>query len=648
MFLTLIAFPVVSSCGDPNTEEPPVVCPVLPDNQPRLNKDVGILKDVVTAISRYGYVSDFSVSNKTFTLAGMPDEYKVECSDEEPEFIIFPAKDSKDNIWYWQYTVDGDTPMWLMNGTEKVPVVHKQTPLFRTDDKDRIIVSFDGGFNYQQLMDSDGDNVYVRESVHFGLFMNMEYERGNLLLILANMMEFKIPDRPDQRAALEAIYDATNGDKWANNSGWKKTDDLGSWYGISCNGDGYVTAINLEQNGLEGVLPDVFAAFPYCTEIDLDNEGKVSATDNRLEGEIPQSLKTYAGSVRIDLRYNYLSTTDFYVPASALEATITAFVVYPQRDNAFRINVSSDVDGTSSVRGHNTCYLKHAATEGNGIDIYVMGDGYTAENHTVGGTVDYWFDVAYESIFNIDPMDKLKKYFNVWYVYGHSQERGVSLFDNKRNSLYGYWQKTPASASACSFDKQAIASTIEKATGGRYIQDGVSVMMVVNSTNNALYLGMMYSPTVTINNTSKELSIAFVPTRATSFRSLVHHEFVGHAYGRLRDEYGDENSKKHSNPANLSNLTDNVDIESDPNKCKWSDFYKDTRYASEKIDCYPGALNYSNVYRATETSVMNNGDNRTDKFNAPSRAAIYRKTMLKAFNDWEYYHEDFVKFDLGL
>ena len=95
-------------------------------------------------------------------------------------------------------------------------------------------------------------------------------------------------------------------------------------------------------------------------------------------------------------------------------------------------------------------------------------------------------------------------------------------------------------------------------------------------------------------------------------------------------------------------LSANLDTESDPKLVKWARFIEDPRYAHEKIGVYKGGgSSYENVYRATDRSIMRQGGNLKLRFNAPSRAQIYQKTMSLAYPGWVFDYEEFVRFDLS-
>eukprot|EP00984_Skeletonema_dohrnii_P014355 scaffold6017_cov77-Skeletonema_dohrnii-CCMP3373.AAC.2 len=59
-----------------------------------------------------------------------------------------------------------------------------------------------------------------------------------------------------ERPSLEAIYNETNGRSWTNSAGWmNESVDHCQWHGITCDGDGFVTGIDLRDNNLSGQFP---------------------------------------------------------------------------------------------------------------------------------------------------------------------------------------------------------------------------------------------------------------------------------------------------------------------------------------------------------------------------------------------------------
>lgn len=61
-----------------------------------------------------------------------------------------------------------------------------------------------------------------------------------------------VEDDPTDRAALMALFSATNGESWENNEGWGTTSSIGEWHGVTVNNDGRVIDLDLRENRLEG------------------------------------------------------------------------------------------------------------------------------------------------------------------------------------------------------------------------------------------------------------------------------------------------------------------------------------------------------------------------------------------------------------
>lgn len=59
---------------------------------------------------------------------------------------------------------------------------------------------------------------------------------------------------PD-RAALVALYEATDGPNWVNDDGWLTDAPLRYWYGVQTGRSGRVVSLSLSNNGLSGVIP---------------------------------------------------------------------------------------------------------------------------------------------------------------------------------------------------------------------------------------------------------------------------------------------------------------------------------------------------------------------------------------------------------
>ena len=91
------------------------------------------------------------------------------------------------------------------------------------------------------------------------------------------------PDFPADRAALEALYHATDGLNWTDNTNWLSHSPVSRWYGVLTDGSGRVTDLFLDGNGLTGEIPPEL--------VNLENLESLYLADNQLTGCIPAGLR---------------------------------------------------------------------------------------------------------------------------------------------------------------------------------------------------------------------------------------------------------------------------------------------------------------------------------------------------------------------
>ena len=298
-------------------------------------------------------------------------------------------------------------------------------------------------------------------------------------------------------------------------------------------------------------------------------------------------------------------------------------------------NTSTDYSADKTVR------ILQRATQGNGLPIVLMGDGFLDTN-IANGTYDEVMNKAMENLFTEEPLKSLQSYFNVYSVTAVSRS---NRFDGY-NTAFQCQMEGGMSTLITGNDENVID----------YIQcvEGIDVSetLAVVVLNSPLYAGTTYFGYYSENQVT-ELAIAYCPIiynlENDSFRQVLVHEAVGHGFAKLEDEYSyEENGKMPSDEINDVKVlqsygwAQNVDFTQDENTILWSSFLNDSRYSSEGIGIYEGACTYmSGVYRPTEDSMMNTN---TCGFNAPSRKAIYDMVMRRGENR-ETTYEEFADFD---
>ena len=103
------------------------------------------------------------------------------------------------------------------------------------------------------------------------------------------------------RAVLIALYEATGGDNWKDNTNWLiNAYPLDQWYGVETDDEGRVTGLDLFQNRLTGEIPEALGNLDSLQYLDLG--------DNYfLTGTIPETLENFSNLKSLDLSDNQLA-----------------------------------------------------------------------------------------------------------------------------------------------------------------------------------------------------------------------------------------------------------------------------------------------------------------------------------------------------
>ncbi|MCP5050278.1 MAG: hypothetical protein GY940_24135, partial [bacterium] len=172
-----------------------------------------------------------------------------------------------------------------------------------------------------------------------------------------------------EREALIALYNATDGDNWSNNSGWKEgvlepdgfgpVGSEGNWSGITVS-DGHVTLIAITSNNLTGSIPpelgnlsNLESLFLYNNQLngsippelaDLSNLVELHLSGNQLSGSIPTELGNLSKLISLYLSSNRLSGN---IPPELGNLSSLSFLYL--NDNQLSGNIPSELGNLSNL-----------------------------------------------------------------------------------------------------------------------------------------------------------------------------------------------------------------------------------------------------------------------------------------------------------
>ena len=108
-----------------------------------------------------------------------------------------------------------------------------------------------------------------------------------------------LPEVPADLAALVALYNATGGPNWTNNTNWLTSAPMAQWHGVTVDANGRVASLSLSENGLTGKIPVELGNLTGLTVLNLN--------ENQLSGEIPGELGSLTNLTGLHITNNQLS-----------------------------------------------------------------------------------------------------------------------------------------------------------------------------------------------------------------------------------------------------------------------------------------------------------------------------------------------------
>jgi len=296
-----------------------------------------------------------------------------------------------------------------------------------------------------------------------------------------------------------------------------------------------------------------------------------------------------------------------------------------------------------------------SATTGKGVNIVMMGDGYTFDDMRMR-TGKYERDMreAAEHFFSVYPFSRYRDHFNVFMVTAISKQEGVSVKSTgkKVDTKFSVtWDGGNSTRLDC--DHDMVFKYLDAISELKDVQrDDITIVLPINAD---IYAGTcwMYYPTQKFGSGSGAsislcpVSRSFKSSAESDFRAVVIHEAAGHGFAKLADEYRvynrtipDDEKNRIINQKSKNGWYENVDFYSNTTNTSWSGFAGRAKY--NMVATYEGAYLYTKgVWRSEYNSCMN--DN-VPYFNAPSRwAQVKRIKELAGFN---YTLDQFLRDDI--
>lgn len=287
--------------------------------------------------------------------------------------------------------------------------------------------------------------------------------------------------------------------------------------------------INLILNGIEFYADPIVVEFglgdnaTYAVDVVYDG-GWTATLDDDSWCSLDQASGNGNGQIKIT---SHFGPDDSGVKSTVLTLTST------ENPN---LKTSVEIKKVEEFK-HGSCITLNKATKGKGIDLLITGDGFIKNDMKKDG---HWQDVlrqCEEAIFGYEPFASFREYFNVYAVTAVSTTNSFNE-STPSNTFFGsYFENqvvhTKPGANVAGFVREH--SPIDDNVEGK----DLTVLLVVNVNR--------YCGTATLSSSSPSIGMGGLwdgegRFNHSVFSTMIAHEFLGHAFGKLSDEYYVDNA----------------------------------------------------------------------------------------------------------
>lgn len=283
------------------------------------------------------------------------------------------------------------------------------------------------------------------------------------------------------------------------------------------------------------------------------------------------------------------------------------------------------------------------ATEGIGIDLIFLGDGFLDKEMGPGGRYETEMMRWADQFFEFEPYTTFRNWFNVYAVKVVSKNNVYRCPDSERRLTKDLPEGTDNMGRSISVLSDLCMEYVDLVPNPTGRRQWTALVLSSDKSEGVSSCGMASSGGC--------FAVVLGGIKADAY--VLNHELGGHGFGWLGDEYGTYYGSPQDPQEEVEWYTSwgawpNIDWRNDPETVQWARFIRDSRYEYENLGVYEGAGVYAyGLYRPTMNSLMRDDYSAHSFFNAPSREAIYKRIMDWGLGtkDWEYDYETFVAID---